>query len=120
MHDFQEPIKVLDALKSDKPLEASVLRVMSHYFHMISEKSARLFVEKNERYDASFFRQCVEDGDLSSVPTRLTDKLNRFKSLVKNPDLDNTDESVKDTLVDLANYATMALVFLELMEIDKE
>lgn len=120
MHDFQEPISVLEALKSDKPLDTSVLMVISYYFHMVSEKSAKLFTVKNERYDASFFRQCAEDGDLSSVPTRLTDKLNRFKSLVKNPDLDNTDESIKDTLVDLANYATMALVFLEIMENDKE
>lgn len=73
-----------------------------------------LFMEKNIRYEASFFKQCAEDNDLSSVPVRLADKLNRFKSLVKNPDLDNVDESVKDTLMDLANYSVMSLIYLKM------
>lgn len=92
---------------------------LSYLFSLQQKKGLEIFEQKNERYEASFFKQCAEDGDLSSVPIRLTDKLNRFKSLVKNPDLDPLDESIKDTLMDLANYATMALVYLEAVECNK-
>ena len=93
---------------------------LSYLFKNVQEKGRKLFEQKNERYEASFFKQCEDDGDLSSVPIRLTDKLNRFKSLVKSPDLDPLDESIKDTLMDLANYATMALVYLEVVERDNQ
>ena len=93
---------------------------LSYLFKNVQENGRKLFEQKNERYEASFFKQCEEDGDLSSVSIRLADKLNRFKSLVKNPDLDPLDESIKDTLMDLANYATMALVYLEVVERDNQ
>lgn len=40
--------------------------------------------------------------------------MERFTELVKDPSLDNkdTDESVIDTLLDLANYAIMAVMDL--------
>ena len=75
---------------------------LSYLFKNVQEKGRKLFEQKNERYEASFFKQCEEDGDLSSVSIRLADKFNRFKSLVKNPDLDPLDESIKDTLMDLS------------------
>lgn len=81
-------------------------------FEQIQKEGSTLFSLKNERYEASFFRQCAEDKGLSSLAIRLSDKLNRFKSLVKNPNLDPLDESLQDTLTDLANYAIMGLVFL--------
>lgn len=81
-------------------------------FEREQKKESELFKEKNRRYDAAFFKQCEEDRDLSSVAIRLNDKLSRFKTMVKNPDLDGIDESIKDTLADLSNYATMALVYL--------
>lgn len=47
---------------------------------------------------------------------RLGDKLNRFKTLTKGMEIALVnDESVRDTLVDLANYAIMTI-----MEIDEE
>ena len=45
---------------------------------------------------------------------RLTDKLNRFKSLTKgNGTQKVSDESIRDTLMDLANYALMTVLELE-------
>ena len=99
-------------------LSESGYKFLLDLFKQVHNKGLELFKQKNERYEASFFKQCEEDGDLSSVSIRLTDKLNRFKSMVKNPDLDPLDESIKDTLMDLANYATMALVYLEVVEHD--
>lgn len=44
---------------------------------------------------------------------RLGDKLNRFKTLTKDGGQQVQEESIRDTLIDLANYAIMTV-----MEID--
>ena len=101
-------------------LTKSDYKFLSYLFKIQQDKGLNLFEQKNERYEASFFKQCEEDGNLSSVVVRLTDKINRFKSLIKNPDIDPLDESVEDTLIDLANYATMALVYLDVVRRDNQ
>lgn len=104
----------------DKELTLAELGFLKYLFKEEQKKGAELFEQKNKRYDATFFKQCEEDGDLSSLTMRLGDKLSRLKSMVKNPDIDPLDESVRDTLVDIANYATMALVYLEVVERDEK
>lgn len=104
----------------DKELTLVELGFLKYLFKEEQNKGIELFEQKNKRYDAAFFKQCEEDGDLSSVTMRLGDKLSRLKSLTRNPDIDPLDESVRDTLVDIANYATMALVYLEVVERDEK
>jgi hypothetical protein len=70
------------------------------------------FIEKNERYGNSFSEQFSEFG-MQSVIIRLSDKLNRLKTLTKNSDMDTLDESIYDTLKDLSNYCIMTMVELE-------
>lgn len=43
---------------------------------------------------------------------RLGDKLNRFKTLSRKEQLVD-DENIKDTLIDLANYAIMTVLEIE-------
>ena len=50
---------------------------------------------------------------------RLDDKLNRLKSLAKNQ-AQVQDESIRDTLLDLANYAIMTVIEMELEKGEKE
>ena len=50
---------------------------------------------------------------------RLDDKLNRLKSLAKNS-AQVRDESIRDTLLDLANYAIMTVIEMELEKGEKE
>ena len=45
--------------------------------------------------------------------TRMTDKMSRIASFVKNGNLQVKDESVQDTLIDLANYSILMLGYLE-------
>jgi hypothetical protein len=48
---------------------------------------------------------------------RLEDKLNRLKALtIKNQSQQVKDESVEDTLMDLANYAIMTVIELQIKE----
>lgn len=104
----------------NKDLKQSDYDFISYLFTQEQSRQKDLFTDKNVRYEASFFKQCEEDGDLSSAVVRLKDKVNRFSALVKNPEVDCLDESVKDTLTDLANYATMCLVFLEVQDRNRQ
>lgn len=44
---------------------------------------------------------------------RLSDKFNRLENLMLNGECEITDESIKDTLIDLANYAIMLYMEVE-------
>ena len=90
-------------------------------FKEITNEMFKLYEIKNKNYGDSFSKQFQEYG-LTSVCIRLEDKLNRLKSLNKQiseakngiVDIDVDDESIKDTLIDLANYSVLAI-----MEISK-
>lgn len=67
-----------------------------------------LYERKNHDYGDSFGKGFAEYGMTMPI-IRLEDKLNRVKALLRSPARVN-DESVDDTLMDLANYAIMTLV----------
>lgn len=71
-----------------------------------------LYARKNADYGDSFHKTYVEEG-MAMARIRLSDKLERFKRLTKSNEQHVQDESVRDTLIDLANYAIMTV-----MEID--
>ena len=71
-----------------------------------------LYKRKNHDYGDSFGKQYAEYGIVSSA-IRLEDKLNRFKNLIKN-EAKVKDETIEDTLLDLANYAIMTVVEMKL------
>lgn len=75
-----------------------------------------LYVRKNADYGDSFGKSFEEYG-LTMSCIRLEDKLNRIKSLSKH-EAQVSDESIIDTLMDLANYSIMTLVELDLQKIN--
>lgn len=84
-------------------------------FKEITEKMAETYERKNNDYGDSFSRSVEEFGPIAGV-VRISDKFSRLKSLIvtKNEQKVN-DESVKDTLLDMASYCIMLS-----MELDKE
>ena len=79
-------------------------------FEKITKEMHDLYLIKNKNYGDSFSKQFKEYG-LTSVCIRLEDKLNRLKSLNKQGIKANVDdESIKDTLIDLANYSILAIM----------
>src|SRR5574344_2020498 len=87
-------------------------------FKKITAKMAELYEEKNRNYGNSFDKSLDEDGLLVSK-IRLGDKYNRFSSLVKQKSEGTSDESIVDTLVDLANYAIMTVMWMRDRQSDK-
>ena len=73
-----------------------------------------IYTAKNHDYGDSFADTFKTLGPVSAV-TRITDKCNRLQSLVTKPkDNQKVNESIEDTLMDLANYAIMTLMELKL------
>lgn len=81
-------------------------------FKSIVDKMFDTYQKKNADYGDSFAKLFDKYG-MTSVLIRLQDKLNRLESL-NNPGKDNKvkDESVEDTLLDLANYAILTIIEL--------
>ena len=78
-----------------------------------------LYEAKNRDYNDSF-GQSFEKWGLPMSCIRLGDKLNRLESFAQGKDMKVKDESVRDTLMDLANYAIMTLVELNLQSKNME
>jgi hypothetical protein len=84
-------------------------------FKAITKQMLALYLLKNKNYGDSFHKT-YEDYGMIMPCIRLEDKLQRLKSLVKQGDKANVDdESIRDTLIDLANYSVMTV-----MELDRE
>lgn len=66
------------------------------------------YIKKNHDYGNSFDKSLDEEG-LAAARIRMGDKWNRFKQLSKGEDALVKDESIKDTLLDLALYAVMTV-----------
>ena len=74
----------------------------------ICKELNEIYAQKNHDYGDSFGKGYTEYGMVMAV-IRLEDKLNRLKSLIKAESLVK-DESINDTLMDLANYAIMTVI----------
>ena len=71
-----------------------------------------IYERKNHDYGDSFSKSFREYG-MTMPCIRLEDKLNRLKALAKSGDARVDDESVRDTLLDLANYAIMTVLEMD-------
>jgi hypothetical protein len=71
------------------------------------------YAKKNKDYGNSFGETFNKLGIISAV-TRITDKYNRLVSLCTLPDEERMvrDETISDTLLDLANYCIMTEIAL--------
>ena len=81
-------------------------------FKEITDEMNALYERKNHDYGNSFSETYGKLGVVSAA-TRMLDKMNRIVSLVTKDKQEVTDESLRDTLIDLANYAVMTIMELD-------
>lgn len=72
----------------------------------------KIYMDKNADYGDSFSKSYKEFGIIAPV-VRMNDKMERVKQLSKSGDRKVKDESLKDSLIDLANYALMTVIEIE-------
>lgn len=80
-------------------------------FKKITEDMSELYARKNHDYGDSF-TETVDEFGLVAPAIRLSDKLNRFKALIKSSS-QVMDEKLEDTLIDMANYAIMTVIWMK-------
>lgn len=85
--------------------------------HVLSDLESTL-KSKNKDYGDSF-KQSYDEFGMTAVNIRLTDKFNRFKQLAKGAD-PQVDESLKDTIKDIAGYMVLTLIELNREDDDDE
>ena len=74
----------------------------------------QLYDSKGQDYGDSFGETYQKLGIISAI-TRISDKYNRLISLATKPEEERKvkDESIQDTLLDMANYCIMTVIEME-------
>lgn len=85
---------------------------MDNKFSEYTDHLANILNQKNLAYGDNFSKSLDEDG-LLVLKIRLGDKFNRVSSLIKRGELKENDESLEDTLLDLAGYSILGLKYLK-------
>lgn len=97
---------VTDSIESSKHI-SDVTR-----FETIINNMLDTFKRKNHDYGDSF-RQSMNEEGLAAARIRMGDKWNRFKNLSKGNIAQVNDESIRDTLLDLAVYSIITMIWLD-------
>lgn len=100
------------------PPPPEVITYDEHILAKIFKEMFSTYVKKNADYGNSF-EKSVEKFGLVASAVRLSDKLERFSNLICN-DAQVKDESIEDTLLDMANYAAMTVLYLRKTRKDNE
>nr|DAG84007.1 MAG TPA: Nucleotide modification associated domain 1 [Caudoviricetes sp.] len=120
--DKLKEVREANLMGSDKALIDEVIYCLSilgkrpilsdnvEQFMSITQNMAKTYAAKNHDYGNSFEQSLDKFGLVASV-VRLGDKMNRIESLTKK-EAQVKDESIKDTLLDLASYSVMTLMWL--------
>lgn len=74
----------------------------------VQKEGLELFIKKNKDYGDAFAKYGV-----IGVLMRIEDKIQRSMSITKNGVNLVEDENIRDTLIDLHNYAAMGIMLLD-------
>lgn len=83
----------------------------AYKFKDLTGKMCETYIRKNHDYGNSFDKSLDKFGLVASA-VRIGDKMNRIESLVQEKAMVQ-DESIKDTLLDMANYAIMTVMWMD-------
>ena len=106
----KEPIKFKTVTAIEVPIELVDDKVET--FSKIVTEMIALYAKKNHDYGNSFDEGCDKIG--TGYPLgRLLDKMNRLIACMGKEDEMQVNESIEDTLTDLACYSVMTLSYLK-------
>lgn len=80
-------------------------------FGVITRQMEETYNAKNKDYGSSFDHNLDKWG-LVAAAIPLSNKMNRIESLIKNRESMVSTESIEDTLLDMANYAIMTVMWM--------
>lgn len=107
-HTYDEPLTVNEqaiesrlSIRTEDMVERNV-----QSFKEITEQMTDTYRRKNTDYGNSFIQSIHKYGFIAAL-TRMSDKFNRIENLILNDKREVEDESLGDSLLDLANYSIM-------------
>ena len=98
---FEKKIQIKDNIMSDEVLS----------FINVAEECIQLYAKKNHDYGNSFDKGMTDIGFSYGVG-RIYDKVNRLINLSNGKELQLKNESIEDTLLDLACYSIMLKAYI--------
>ncbi|WCF58397.1 DUF1599 domain-containing protein [Bacteroides phage PhiCrAssBcn14] len=111
----EEICKELDSIRINLEVfeenDKTLSNTSAHQFKDIAKGMIETYVRKNHDYGNSFDKSLDKFGLVASV-VRIGDKMNRIESLVQKKAMVQ-DESIRDTLLDMANYAIMTVMWMD-------
>lgn len=84
-------------------------------FKEIADNMVATYERKNHTYNDSFGISVRKYGLIAAL-TRISDKFNRIENLILGAENKVPDESIEDTLIDLASYSAMTIMALRDMK----
>ena len=100
------PVRNMENIKCSNKAQSYV-----DCFDDILKEMSEVHQRKNADYGNNFHKRYEKYGFLTAL-LRLTDKMERLENIYEKGEVQVKDESVEDTLLDLANYAVMTIVEL--------
>lgn len=88
---------------------------METTFGSVIAEMLETYKKKNADYGNSFSETIQEFGFIPAV-ARINDKLKRVKNMVKGNEMNIKEESLRDNLMDIANYCVLTIVELDNQE----
>lgn len=79
---------------------------------------AKTLTQKNIDYDNSF-EQTIKDYGLITIPITLEHKMRRISNIIKKKRKQLINESLEDSLLDLAGYAILSVIILDKRRLEK-
>ena len=92
-------------------MSEEISNLKENIFIKYTDKMKDLYIRKNHDYGDSVHDTYMKYG-ITSFLVRLEDKLNRARTISFKSQMVE-DEKLKDTLLDMANYAILAVLELE-------
>ena len=112
MNREKTPVEAFEELKKDRnTIVFSDQQAPEPSFTGTLIEMQELYSKKNHDYGNSFEETIQEFGFIPAI-ARINDKLKRVKQMLKGNQM-NIKESMRDNLIDIANYCVMTIVELD-------
>ena len=102
--------QIQDVASMYPPLQLTLDNVQIH--EKVCKELTETYEKKNADYGNSFGNSLDKHGLIAGI-IRMDDKMSRLISLNSKKEQQVMDESLRDTLMDLANYAIMSVMWLD-------
>ena len=111
--DYSKCLRNESSLPVKKNISMTREQKVARHFE-IAKSLNQLYDSKGHDYGDSFGETYQKLGIISAL-TRISDKYNRLISLATKPEEERKvkDESIQDTLLDMANYCIMTVIEME-------